>query len=204
MRETITRKQFLLLGVGAAATALVPGCGDDGNTDTGGSTGSSDTDTASASTTDSTTASTTNSTTASTTDSTTASTTASTTDSSTTTDPGSSSGGDPTTDGSGSSGAQDSSGGSSSDGGSSSGGMAGCDAAPTAMFDLHVHALNIPLADVMAGVDHDYVVGVMGHMHTVSVTAEDFATLQESGQVIVMGSAGGIDNHTHMVTLTCA
>lgn len=94
----------------------------------------------------------------------------------------------------------DSSSGPGDDSSSSSGGGAACDSDPTSSFDLHAHTLDIPLADVIAGVDADYVAGG-GHAHDVHVTAADFAALAAGEEVVVISSSTNM--HTHMVTLIC-
>lgn len=88
------------------------------------------------------------------------------------------------------------------DAGSSDSGAAGCAGDPDAMFDLHFHTLEVPFADVMAGVDASYVAGG-AHTHDVAINASAFATLLAEGKVIISAAAGGVDGHTHVVTLTC-
>jgi len=155
----LTRKQFLHLGVGAAAATLLPGCpaGDDG--DTGADSGATSSGTAAGTT----------STTA-----TTATTASSAEGSSGDTSPGS----------------------------SSETGAGGCGSDPDASFTMHVHTLDVTLADVTAGVDKSYVAGG-AHTHDVLINASAFATLLAEGKVIVSAAAGGVDGHTHAVTLTC-
>lgn len=88
--------------------------------------------------------------------------------------------------------------------GSSSGdsGAAGCAGDPSAMFDLHFHTLEVPFTDVMAGAEASYVAGG-AHTHDVTISASAFATLLAEGKVIVSAAAGGVDGHTHIVTLEC-
>jgi hypothetical protein len=88
------------------------------------------------------------------------------------------------------------------DSGSSDGQAAGCAGDPDATFDLHFHTLEVPFADVMAAADASYVAGG-AHTHDVAISASAFATLLAEGKVIVSAAAGGVDGHTHAVTLNC-
>lgn len=191
MKNDITRKQFLTLGVGAATIALLPGCGDDGDTDTGADSGTDPT-------------STTNSTTNGTTNSTTNGTTVSTSD-----DTSSSGGSDPSsgedpTNASSESGSSSGSGGvdgSSSESGST-GTPAGCTADADTAWDDHDHPLVIPIADIMAGAEVVYTVGGGPHTHDVTLTPADIATLNATGEVIVNATVSET-GHGHVVTITC-
>ncbi|MBX7082038.1 MAG: hypothetical protein K1X88_22720 [Nannocystaceae bacterium] len=91
---------------------------------------------------------------------------------------------------------------SSSGGGSGETGVGACSDDPNAMFDLHFHSLDVPLADVVEGTDKSYVSGG-AHTHDVMVNAAAFASLVADGQVIVTSGPGGTDGHTHIVTLSC-
>jgi hypothetical protein len=189
MKRDYTRKEFLGLGLGLASLA-VAGCGDDGagSEETGGpgSTGpgtGADDDGGTPST----------------------MTNADDDGGNTTTGPGAESSGGPA-DSSG--GPADSSGGpaessGSGDGGSSSGGAAVECSAPEIDIDLHPHELTIPEADVIAGVETTYTLGG-GHMHELTLTADDFAALQAGETIMVMAEPGGQNNHPHTVTITCA
>ncbi|MBC8068445.1 MAG: hypothetical protein IAG13_08935 [Deltaproteobacteria bacterium] len=187
MKNEITRKQFLTLGVGAATVVLLPGCGDDGDTDTGADSGS---DSGSGSTTNGTTNSTSNSTTVSTSDD---------TSSSGGSDPSSSSDPtDPSGDSESSSGGVD---GSSSESGST-GTPAGCTADANTAWDDHDHPLVIPIADIMAGAMTMYTVGGGPHTHDVTLTPADIATLNATGEVVVNATVSET-GHGHVVTITC-
>lgn len=190
---TMTRKQFLQLSAGAAAATII-GCADEGGG--GDSTGTPGT----------------------------------TTDASTggplTSGPGDSTGPSQTTGAStsgasaetGSTGpagttAEDSTGpGGTSSGGaestgaeqstSSGGGVELCGDGAETEFDGHVHTLTISAADIMAGDEQDYVAGG-GHTHPVHISAAQFATLLETGTVVVSAGDGGFGPHMHTVTITC-
>jgi len=183
-KPLLSRKSFLS-GCAAGVTALLVGCSADDD-DTGASTGSS----SGGPTTDGTTASTTETATA--TDSTTARTTASTTN-------GDSSSGDSgVTEGS--SGTTEESG--SSSGGSESGSASMCTEA-VIIADIsnnHGHALEVPLADIEAGVEVVYdASGESGHCHQVILTSEDFAALR-AGMPVIKYSCNGGD---HQFVLSC-
>jgi len=192
MNKPITRKQFLDLGLGAMSLVGLAACGGDDSEDEGAGTDDTGADTT-VSTTNTTTASTTNTTTASTTtNSTTESTTVSTTDDDTTESS--------TTDGNDTTG--DTTAGDTV-GDTTTGSANMCDADPTSMFSGHMHTLDIPLADIIAGTEQNYVAGG-SHTHDVTLTADDFATLRETGQVVVMAADGGDPPHPHTVTIICA
>jgi hypothetical protein len=62
------------------------------------------------------------------------------------------------------------------------------------------HELQIPLEDVVAGVEATYQTsGPSGHCHEVTVTAADFATLQNGGSVTLVSCNGG----DHEYVLSC-
>jgi hypothetical protein len=64
----------------------------------------------------------------------------------------------------------------------------------------HGHALEIPLADIEAGVEVTYdASGTAGHCHEVTLTAEDFAMLR-AGQAVIKFSCNGGD---HQFVLSC-
>jgi hypothetical protein len=69
------------------------------------------------------------------------------------------------------------------------------------------HELEIPIADVVAGVAVDYDIrgDNVGHTHTVTVTAADFALLQDGTTVTITSSNNGSagDSHTHDVVISC-
>lgn len=191
MKRDVTRKQFLHLSLGATAAAiLLPACGGDDGDDTGAGTD------ATTGGTDPTTEGSTNPSDA-------------TVDPSTSGDPtvDPSTSGDPTVDpstsgtGTESTGAVDT-----TDGESSTTGAAGCDSEPTAEIGTNhnpgPHSVTVTLAEVQAGVEIEYdITGESAHSHTLVLTAEDFATLQATGSVVVESS---FDFHSHTVTVTCA
>jgi hypothetical protein len=69
------------------------------------------------------------------------------------------------------------------------------------------HQLDVPVSDVIAGVDVTYDIqgDNTGHGHDVTLTSDDFADLQDGLEVTVestdTGAAG--QDHTHTVVLTC-
>ena len=65
------------------------------------------------------------------------------------------------------------------------------------------HVFAVPAADVVAGVQQTYTLSfVLGHMHTLTVTAANFSTLASTGTVT--GLVSSLSGHTHTITLTCA
>ncbi len=65
----------------------------------------------------------------------------------------------------------------------------------------HGHTLEIPVADIVAGVEKTYVTGgTTGHCHVVTLTAADFAMLQAGGEVRVVSC----NNTEHEYALSCA
>ncbi len=97
----------------------------------------------------------------------------------------------------------DPSGGSTDDSGGGSTGMASaCDGMIVATISgNHGHALEIPLADIEAGVEVTYdASGDAGHCHEVILTADDFATLRNGGVVTKYSCNGG----DHQFILSCA
>lgn len=87
-------------------------------------------------------------------------------------------------------------------GASTSTGAVTCSAAIVAAISgNHGHALEIPLADIEAGVEKMYSAqGTSGHCHQVTLTADDFATLQAGGTVRKLSCNGG----DHEYVLSCA
>ena len=64
----------------------------------------------------------------------------------------------------------------------------------------HGHTLTIPVADIMAGTEKQYVTGgTTTHCHVVTLTAEDFATLQAGG----VGRVYSCNNTEHEYALSC-
>jgi len=65
----------------------------------------------------------------------------------------------------------------------------------------HDHSLEIPVADIMAGTEKQYVTGgTTTHCHVVTITAADFATLRAGGEVRVVSC----NNTEHEYALSCA
>ena len=63
------------------------------------------------------------------------------------------------------------------------------------------HALTIPMADIMAGVDKCYdAKGASGHSHYVAMTAADFTMLRSGGTVTKFSCNGG----DHQYVISCA
>lgn len=70
-----------------------------------------------------------------------------------------------------------------------------------AISNNHGHTLEIPLADIEAGIEVTYdASGDSGHCHEVILTAEDFATLRDGGVVTKYSCNGG----DHQYVLSCA
>lgn len=69
----------------------------------------------------------------------------------------------------------------------------------------HGHAITVSMADVMAGVDKTYdITGTSAHMHSVTVTAANFASLMNNPDTSVMVTSTSGNSHTHTVTILCA
>lgn len=85
-------------------------------------------------------------------------------------------------------------------GGSAGGGNA-CDGDIEAEISLnHMHALTVPMADIMAGVAKVYdTKGAAAHSHYVELTADDFATLRSGGTIKKLSCNGG----DHEYVLSC-
>mgnify|MGYP001031070956 FL=1 len=69
------------------------------------------------------------------------------------------------------------------------------------------HELDIPVDDVVAGVEKTYDIqgDNVGHGHTVTISPDDFTAI-DSGAVVTLTSSdnGAVgDTHTHPVTLSC-
>lgn len=70
-------------------------------------------------------------------------------------------------------------------------------------FPGNRHIVDIPFADVMAGVDQTYdITGDSDHPHTLMVTAADFARIAAGETVMIASSTD--DRHDHLATLMCA
>ncbi len=81
-----------------------------------------------------------------------------------------------------------------------------------AIVDNHLpsggdHKLEVPAEDVVAGVEQVYDIrgDNVGHTHTVTVTPDDFASLQAGDPVSVVSSNNGPVGigHDHVVNLSC-
>jgi hypothetical protein len=81
-------------------------------------------------------------------------------------------------------------------------GMSQCTMMIIAAFsNNHGHALEVPLADIDAGVDVTYdITGTAMHCHEVTLTAADFQTLRDGGVVTKFTCNGG----DHELVLSCA
>lgn len=86
--------------------------------------------------------------------------------------------------------------------GESTAAPASCDMDPSVMISAnHGHALVVPLADVMAGVEVTYdITGTADHAHMVTLGPDHFAMLEQGIQVTVASSVAG---HNHQVTVAC-
>ena len=87
-------------------------------------------------------------------------------------------------------------------GGASTGMASACDGMIVAAISgNHGHVLEVPLADIEAGVEVTYdASGDAGHCHEVILTADDFATLRDGGVVTKFSCNGG----DHQFILSCA
>jgi hypothetical protein len=88
--------------------------------------------------------------------------------------------------------------------GESTAAAASCEMDPSATISAnHGHAVTLPLADVMAGAGADYdIQGTADHPHTLSLSDEHLAMLQQGMQVTVASSTDA--GHNHQVTLDCS
>ena len=67
----------------------------------------------------------------------------------------------------------------------------------------HGHSLTVSSSDVQAGSARTYSIqGSSSHDHMVTLTANDFASLQNNDSITV--SSTNDDGHTHSVTVRCA
>lgn len=90
------------------------------------------------------------------------------------------------------------------------------DAAPDAAMgtpvatigDNHSHAPHMMMmaaADVTAGADKTYsIMGSSNHDHMVTVTVAQFMMIMQNQAIAVLSTAGGLDAHTHCVTIGLA
>lgn len=101
------------------------------------------------------------------------------------------------------------SGGSSNSGGTSSGGSAtgggsSTDECGVNIVTDHEHELVVSQEDVDAGVEKEYVMSGEFHTHSFLLTAADFVTLAAGNPVTKESGPGGLGDHTHSTTVTCA
>ncbi|HRC56626.1 MAG TPA: hypothetical protein PKU97_11925 [Kofleriaceae bacterium] len=67
----------------------------------------------------------------------------------------------------------------------------------------HGHTLTVAKADVAAAANKTYdITGTSPHMHSVTITAAQFATLASTGTIQVMSTNGG--THAHAISVVCA
>lgn len=67
----------------------------------------------------------------------------------------------------------------------------------------HGHTLVVTKEEVTAAAAKTYdITGSSTHTHSITITANQFATLASTGMLTVMSTAGGA--HTHTVTVVCA
>jgi hypothetical protein len=75
----------------------------------------------------------------------------------------------------------------------------------TVITDNHGHVLTIAAADLDSMVDKTYSIeGVSGHVHNITLTPAQLATIKAKTAVVVMSTVGGSPAHTHNVTVNCA
>ncbi len=78
-----------------------------------------------------------------------------------------------------------------------------CTTPSTAIGSNHGHVMVVALADVTAGTEKTYdISGSSGHVHMVTVSAANMASLKTGGTVMVQSTSGNA--HTHAVTVMCA
>jgi hypothetical protein len=77
-----------------------------------------------------------------------------------------------------------------------------CGDDPVATPDHRWHPpFAIPVADVLAGLEKIYSVPSPNHTHEITVTAADFAALEQNGQITLTSTMQS--GHTHQVVITC-
>lgn len=73
----------------------------------------------------------------------------------------------------------------------------------TTITDNHGHRITVSAEDISAGIEKTYdIQGNSGHLHTITVTAQDFLALFSQGEVVVSSTRD--EHHTHDVTIACA
>ncbi|MGE0546005.1 MAG: hypothetical protein AB7O24_25675 [Kofleriaceae bacterium] len=65
------------------------------------------------------------------------------------------------------------------------------------------HEVTVSITDVNAGADKTYTLSNVGHTHTFTVTAAQFAMLAQRQSVMITSSNEGVPAHTHQITVTC-
>ncbi|MEZ4362120.1 MAG: hypothetical protein R3B48_18170 [Kofleriaceae bacterium] len=82
------------------------------------------------------------------------------------------------------------------------GGSCTANGTTVAIATNHGHRLTVSAADITAGVDKTYdITGSALHMHTVTITAAQFATLASNQSITVPSSNSG--DHDHTITVNC-
>lgn len=85
----------------------------------------------------------------------------------------------------------------------STGANCGTNGTSSAIGSNHGHNIVVSAADVTAGVDKTYnIQGSSSHMHSVTVSAAQFASLQNNQQITA--NSTNDSGHTHSVTISCA
>lgn len=67
----------------------------------------------------------------------------------------------------------------------------------------HTHNLTVPKEDVSAGIEKTYELSqVSGHIHQVTISAAQFATLQNNNSISATSTSDS--GHTHGISVSCA
>ncbi len=76
-------------------------------------------------------------------------------------------------------------------------------ATASAISANHGHSLTVSRLDIDEAVEKSYSIqGISGHDHDITITANDFLTLQTNDAISVISTSG--NGHTHSVTVSCA
>ncbi len=87
--------------------------------------------------------------------------------------------------------------------GSADAGTFTCGSTTVQIGSNHQHTMVIDPADVSSTTSKEYdITGTSDHPHTVTITAEQFATLRATGMLMVTSSFD--DGHTHSIRVRCA
>ena len=89
-------------------------------------------------------------------------------------------------------------------GGTASGGGSSADECGVNIVTDHEHTLVVTQEDVDAGVEKIYVMEGEFHTHSFVLTAADFVTLAAGNPVTKDSGEGGLGDHVHATTVTCA